>query len=209
MRRTGVHECAKQLLPASGIARFPFVEHRLDLSPLQSFLAAAEITGNDGILHRPGEFFAVVLRHMRKRAIDKQIAVLVDELGWHRRQPCSVKEVEHEGLENVVAVMAQNDGAAALLPRDPIQDSAAQPGTERTVGFSLWYFFRDYGIGILEFYSMRNPSPFEEFGQNGRGEAWLALVKIAGEEFHRQKPAPLQFMKHSQHGVAVLAARKT
>ena len=62
------------------------------------------------------------------------VAVLVDELRRHRRQAATVEQVEKERLENVVAVVAEDDGLAAVLTCDPIEDAAAQAGTQRAVG---------------------------------------------------------------------------
>ena len=47
---------------------------------------------------------------------------------------------------------------------------------------------------------------FEELWQDGGGEVRLALIQIAGEDFHRQHAAPLQFGQRRQEGIAVFAA---
>ena len=44
------------LLPPPGMVRFPAIQERLHLLALQPVLAAAEIAGNDRVVHRPANF---------------------------------------------------------------------------------------------------------------------------------------------------------
>ena len=74
-----VHEGAEHLLPASGVVGLPLVEQRLDLHALQPVLAAAQIAGDDGVVHRAGEAGAIGLGHMGQRAVDEKIALFVQQ----------------------------------------------------------------------------------------------------------------------------------
>ena len=57
---------------------------------------------------------------------------------------------------------------------------------------------------------MRCSMPFavEKIRQDVLGEIRLALVEIAGEQFHRQQPAPFEIEQQRQQAVGILAAGK-
>ena len=76
----------------------PAIQNCLDLLALQPILAAAEITGNDWVIHRFGKSLAIFFSDMRKGAIQKQIFIFIDQLGWHRRQTAAVKQVHEKCL---------------------------------------------------------------------------------------------------------------
>jgi hypothetical protein len=62
---------------------------------LQPVLTAAQIAGNDGVIHRTGELFAIGFGHVRQGAIQEQIALFVDQFGRHRCQTTAMEQV-HE-----------------------------------------------------------------------------------------------------------------
>ena len=97
------------------------------LLPLKPVLASAEITGDDRIIHCRGKPGAILFGHMGQRAIYEQVFLFVQKFRRHRGKPASVKEVHKEGLENVIAVMAQNDSRAAFFARDPVEVAAPKP----------------------------------------------------------------------------------
>src|SRR5690606_12169370 len=119
-----IHQRAEHHLPSAGVPRLPAVEDLLDLLALQSVLAAAEVAGNDRVVHRAGKLLAVRLGHEGERPADEKVAILVHELRRHGGQPSPVKEVHEEGLEDVVAVMAEDDRRTAFFPRDAVEVAA-------------------------------------------------------------------------------------
>ena len=66
MRGAHVHQRAEHHLTAAGAAGLPFIQQLLDLLALQAFLAAAEIAGDDRIVHRTGEALAIGLGMLSK-----------------------------------------------------------------------------------------------------------------------------------------------
>ena len=118
---------------------------------------------------------------MGQRAVNEKIALFVHQLGRHRRQPSAVKEVHEKGLEDVVPVVAQHDGGAALFTRDPVQVAAPQTRTERAEGAARGHLVDHDGIGVLILDPVRNPHFFKEFRQHGGRKAGLALIEVAGQ----------------------------
>ena len=94
---------------------------------LEPVLAAAEVTGDDRVVHRAGEALAIGLGDMGEGAVDEEVAFFVQKLRRHRREASAVEEVHEERLENVVAVMPENDRRAPFLARDPVEVTSAEP----------------------------------------------------------------------------------
>jgi len=120
----------------------------------------------------------------------------------------AVKEVHEEGLKNVVAVMAEDDGRTAFLARDAVEIAAAQARAERAHRAPRRDLRGHHGIGVLIFDPVRHAHAGQELGQHGGRKAGLALIQIAGQKVHRQQAAPFQFGQDRQQGIAVLAARQ-
>jgi len=209
MAGPGVHQGAEHHLAAAGVVFLPHVEHGFDLLALQPVLRAAQITGDDRIIHVFGEFLAVLFGHMGQGAVNEQIPLLVQQFWRHGRQPAAVKQVHHESFQNIIPVVAKDHGAAAFFPRDPVQVAPAQTGTHGAIGAPRGHFGFHDGIGVLIFDPVRDIHGFEELRQHGCRKIWLPLIQIAGEQVHRQQPAPLQLVQDGQHGVAVLATGQT
>ena len=109
MRWSDILERAEELLPPPRMIGFPCVQHRLYLLALQPVLATAKVTGNDWISHIARKSFAIRFGDMSQRAVNEEIPVLVDEFRRHGRQPTAMKEVKEKRLENIVAVVTEND----------------------------------------------------------------------------------------------------
>ena len=84
MRRARVHQRTEHDLPPTGAVLFPSVEDLLDLLALQPVLRAAQVAGDDRIVHRAGKAFAIVFGHMGKGAQHEEIAFLVQQFRRHR-----------------------------------------------------------------------------------------------------------------------------
>ena len=182
------------------------VEHALDLATLQPVLAAAEVAGDDRVAHGAGEAVAVGLGDVGERAEDVDVALVVQELGRHRRELAAEEEVQEEGLDDVALVVAEDDGGAALLAGDAVEVAAAEARAERAVGAALGDLVGDDGIGVAVLDAVRHAHAGEELGEHGGREAGLALVEVAGEEVDRQQAAPFELGEGGEQRVAVLAA---
>ncbi len=209
MRWSGVHQRTKHHLPAAGAVGLPPIKNSLDLLALEPVLRAAQIAGNDGILHRSREFFAIRFGDMRERAVKKQIAFLVHQFRGHRSEPSTVKEVHEKCLEYVVAMMPQNDSGATFFAGDAVKMATAQTAAQRTEGPARRDLVHHDGVGVLILDPVGDAHLLKESGQYGRGKIRLPLIQIAGQNFDRQQPAPFQFMQDREQGIAVLAARQT
>ena len=95
MGRSGIGQCAKQHIAPSGLIDLPAIQNSLDLLTLQPILAAAEIAGNDRIIHRLGKNLTILFSNMGKGAVQKQIFLFIDQFGWHCGQSAAMKQV-HE-----------------------------------------------------------------------------------------------------------------
>ena len=206
MRRARVHQRAEHHLPPSRAAGFPAIQNLLDLLALQPVLTAAQIAGDDGKVHRFGKASAIGFGDKGQRAVQEQIALFVDQLWRHGGQPPAVEQVHEEGFQNVVAVMPQHDRRAALLAGNPVQIAAPQPRAQRTEGAPGRDLVHHDGIGVCIFDAVGDLHPGQKFGQDGGRKVRLALIQIAGQQIHRQQPAPLQVLQHSQQRIAVFAA---
>ena len=206
MRGSRVHQRPEHDLTTTGAVGLPSVEYLFHLLPLQPVLRAAEITGNDRIVHRAGEFAAIGLGHIGKRAIDEEVAFFVDELGRHGGEASAVKEVHEEGLKDIIAMMPEYHGRTPLFAGDAIEVPAPEPGAERAIGPARRHLVHDDGISVLIFDPVGNAHILKKFRQHRGREAGLSLIQIAGENFDRQQATPLQFVQNGQQGIAVFAA---
>ncbi len=169
---------------------FPAIQNLLNLLALQPILASAQVTGDDRIGHCPGEFFAILLRDMGERAIEKQVAFLVDQLWRHRGKAPAVKQVHEECLKNVVTVVAEHDSCAAFLTRDAVKITTSQARAKRAESAPLGHFVHHDRVGVLILDTVGHLHPLKELGQHRGGKAGLALIKVAGQQLDGQKPAP-------------------
>jgi hypothetical protein len=76
-------------------------------------------------------------------------AVVGDELGGHRLELPGEDQVEHQGHDGVVAVVAEGDLGAAELDGEAVEDAAAQAGAEGAVGLALGDLVGDDRVGVL------------------------------------------------------------
>ena len=103
-----------------------------------------------------------------------------------------MEEVHEEGLQTVLAMVAEHQRLAALLARDAVEIAAPQPRAERAIGGVLRHLLRDDRIGVAIFDPVRNAVARQEIRQHVLGKVRLALVEIAGEEIDRQQAAIFQ-----------------
>ena len=145
---------------------------------------------------------------MGERAINEQIALVVQKLWRHGGKLAAVKQVQEKCRQNVVAMMAQHHGAAPFLACDAVKVAAAQARAKRAIGPTLRHLIHDDGIGVGIFDAVDHTHTGQKIGQNRRRKARLPLIEIAGQQIDGQKPAPLQFGQRGKQGIAVLATRQ-
>ena len=76
-------------------------------------------------------------------------AVVADQLRRHALQAALEEQVEEDGAEEVVAVVAQRDLVGAQLAGDPVQDAAAQPRAQAAHRVALGNHALDHRVGVL------------------------------------------------------------
>ena len=65
-----------------------------------------------------------------QRARNEQIAILVQQFRRHGCQTPAMKEVHEKGFQNVVAMVPEHNGRAALLTRNAVKVPTTQPRTQ-------------------------------------------------------------------------------
>ena len=130
---------------------FPVLQHGSYLFTLQIFLAAAQRAGNDRELAVGCPLHQVFFSHIGQRADHDVLAVVTDQLGRHAFESAAKKQVQKEGLQDVVAVVAQRDFGRAQRIGDPVQDAPPQATAQAAHRLTLGYFVLDDGIGVLVF----------------------------------------------------------
>src|SRR5690606_2245724 len=104
----------------------PVPQHLFDRLTLKILLGTTEIAGNDGEL-----LVRRVLGQVRFPAVghgtdDNVASVVRQELGWHGLEPAAIEEIEKEGLDDVVLVVAEGDLVCTDLFREAVQGAATQ-----------------------------------------------------------------------------------
>ena len=208
MGRAGIHQGTEHHLPPAGRVLFPAIEDRLDLLAQQTVLRPAKIARYDRVAHGARKPLAILFGHMRQRPVDEKIALFVQKLRRHGRQPPAVEQVHEEGFEDIVAVVAQNDRGTAFFAGKAIKMPAAETRAKGAIGPARGHLVGHDRVGVLVFNPVRNPVTFKKLRQNGCGEPRLALIKVAGQQVHRQKAPPFELIKHREERIAILAARQ-
>jgi hypothetical protein len=183
-------------------------KHRLHGVALQAVLAAAQVAGDDRERHRLGEARQIGLGAKAERAQHRHVALVVHQLRRHRRQPAAMEQVEEEGLQNVLAVVAEHKRRAPLLPRDAIEMAAPEPRAQRAIGAVFRNLVGDDRIGVLMLDAVGNPVRLQEIRQDVLGKVRLALVEVARDELDGQQAAPFQVEQQREQPVGILAARQ-
>ena len=208
MGRIDVCESAQHRILAARHAGFDIGKHRLHRIALQAVLRTAEIARDDREFHGLGKARQVVLGAVGERPQHKKIALVVEQLCRHSGKAAAVEEIHEEGFEDILAVMPENQRVAALLPGDAVEVAASEPGTERAVGRPFGHLLLHNGIGVAILDPMRHADRAQVIRKDVLGEIRLALVEIAGDEFHRQQAPPLEVHEDRQQRIGILASRQ-
>jgi hypothetical protein len=101
---------------------------------LRPVLRAAQVARDDRERELGGERGDVAPRALDQRPDDVEPIVVGAVARRHRLQLAAVEQVEQEGLERVVAVVAERDLVAAEALGGGVEDAAAQARAQRAVG---------------------------------------------------------------------------
>ncbi len=187
----------------------PFGQHAGDRLALQVRLGAAEGAGDDRERPRPGVAGDLPLRHIAERPDHDVAPVLGQELGRHRLEATAVEEVQEEGLDDVVAVVAEGDLVDVVLAGPAIERAAPEPTAETALGLPGRDHAPDDAVGVLLEDLEGHPEPAQVFGQHVLGKARLLLIEIHRHELELDRRRPLLREQQIEHRVRVLAPRET
>lgn len=126
-------------------------------------------------------------------------AIVAHQLGRHRLELAGEEHVEEEGLQHVVAVMAQRDLGGAQLVGHAIEDAAAQPAAQAAGGLALGDHALDDGVGVLLLDVEGHAQRLQVGGKHFLGKAGLLLVEVDRDdvEVHRRAGLSLSRMSSS------------
>jgi hypothetical protein len=134
---------------AAGHALLDVVQHRLHGVALQPFLAAAQVAGDDRERHCLGELRQVGLGAIGSGRSTITSPSSLSSFGGIAASLAAVEQVHEEGLEDVLAMVAEHQRRAPLLPRDAVEMAAPQPRAQRAIGLALRQLVGDDRIGVL------------------------------------------------------------
>src|SRR3546814_12474760 len=113
----------------------------------------------------------------------------------------AVEQVQEEGAQDVVAVMAQGNLCGAQLRGYPVQNAAPQARAQRTRGFSFRNDARDDGVGVLVFDMKGYVYRAQVVWQYVLGKARLFLVQVDSDDVEIDGRSGLERQQDVQHGV--------
>ena len=208
VRRDHMAEGAVHVVDAARELLVPLAQHLPDLHALQVLLAAAQRARNDRELAVRGPALDVGLGDIGQRADHGVAAVVADQLRRHALQAALEEQVQEDGAEEVVAVVAQRDLVGAQLAGDPVQDAAAQPRAQAAHRVALGNHALDHRVGVLVLDVEVDAAALQVGRQHLGREARLLLVEVDRDDREVDRRALLQVQQDVEQRVAVLAARE-
>ena len=112
VRRHHVLQRGKHVLNAAWVLLLPLAQHLAHHLALQTVLAAAQGARDDGELTQLGPTLQVLLGHVGEGANHHVVAAVTHQLGRHALELAAEEHVQEEGLQDVVAVVAERDFVA-------------------------------------------------------------------------------------------------
>src|SRR6267142_946579 len=192
--------------PHARVLQLKVRQQLLDALPLEIFLRATEVARDQRKLHLCREGGDLALRRVTERADDQVAAVVAAQARRHRPQLPGEQHRHEQGLDQVVAVVAESDLRAAELLRGAVEDSAAQARADRTGGLSLRDQPLHHAVGVLAEHQHLGPGAAEVELQLAGREPRMPLIEIAGDQRELDRRAPLQVLEQVQQRERVLSA---
>src|SRR5467141_3709466 len=191
----------------AGMLAFEVRQQLLDALALEVLLRATEVAGDQWKLHLCREGGDLALRRVTERPDDQVAAVVAAQARRHRPQLSGEEHGHDQGLDQVVAVVAEGDLRAAELLRGVVEDAAAQARADRAGGLSLRDQPLHDAVGVLAEHEDFRARAAEVAFQVPGGETRMALIEIAGDQRELDRRAPLQLLEQVQQRERVFPAR--
>ncbi len=119
-------------------------------------------------------------------------SIFGQQFGRHRFQPSAEEQVEEQGLDDVVAVVAESHFGDPVFRRKPVERAAPEPGAKAAQGLA----FRDdtlhHGVSVLLDDPIRDSQRLQVPRQNLLGKIRLLLVEIDRDEIESHRGAAFQ-----------------
>src|SRR5882672_7747468 len=191
----------------TGMLPFDVRQQLLDALPLEIFLRATEVAGDQRKLHLGREGGDLALRRVTERPDDQVAAVVAAQARRHRPHLSGEQHRHEQGLDQVVAMVAEGDLRAAEPLRGAVEDAAAQARADRAGGLSLRDQPLHHAVGVLAEHQHLGSGAAEVELQLAGRESWMPLIEIARDQRELDRRAPLQVLEQVQQRERVLAAR--
>ena len=133
-------------------------------------------------------------------------AIVGQQLRRHRLEPAAVKQVQQQGLQDVVAVMTQRDLGRAQPAGVMVERAAAQPRAQAAHRLAGWDQPLDDAVGVLRDHLVADAERFEVLRQDVGRKPRLLLVEVDGHELEAHRRGTLQRQQQVEQRVGVLAA---
>jgi len=201
-----IAERPQHALLEPGCLACPGIEPLRHLPALQTILGAAKVAGDDWAVQGCAQPCEVRLRAGDEGAQHVHIARIIGQPRRHRRQSPAMGQVEHEGRQRILAMMAEHDRRAPLFARDAVEMPPAQSRAKCAIGAARTGLFLDDGIGVARLDPVGHAQRGEPAGQDLARESRLALVEVAGQKVDRKPALRAEIEQNGEEGMAVLAA---
>src|ERR671922_660304 len=176
--RFDVAQRREDRLRATRILALPLRQHALDLLSLRVVLRAAQLAGNDREIAGARITLDLRLGDVGQGPDHDVTTVLGPELRRHGLEPAAEEQVEEQGLDDVVPVMAEGDLGDAILARPAVQRAAAQPRAQSAHGLAFGDHPLHHAVRVLLDHVEGHADLLQVVGQYLRGEVRLLLVEV-------------------------------
>ena len=174
-------------------------------SRLRPLLGAAEVAGDDGEADLGRELGDVGLGALDHGADDLEATVVGGVLRGHGLELAGVEEVHQEGLQGVVAVVAQRDLVALQTLGGGVEDASAQPGAQGAVGLGLVQSLGDDRVGVLGEYLEGQAKVLKPGDHRAPVVARLLLIEVDRDQLDRKGETIADVFEQVQQGVLAAA----
>ena len=139
-----------------------------------------------------GPGLQIVLAHIRQGPNDDVASIVTQEFGGHAFQGPTKKQVEHEGLQDVVSVVAQGNLGGPQAMRDVVECASAKATAQAAHGRAWTDLGLHNGVGVLLLDVVIDAQTIQVTGQHVLGKAGLLLIQINGKDLEVKRGALLQ-----------------
>ncbi len=178
----------------------------LDPLPLQVRLQGAGALGDHREAELRGAGGDVRLGDVGERSNHHVATVVGAEPRRHRLELPGVEEVQEQGLDDVVAVVAEGDLGGTELDRDVVEDAAPEPRAEHAGGVPRPQPLLDDPVDVLADDPVGHALTLEVRLEDVHREPGGAVIEVHGDEGERERRTPRNAAEQSEQDQRVLAA---